>query len=99
MKYSEIEASKLSNAGELTIDERIKVNILNFIRAIHLNRQNFIKASYESEYFGELPMTFKKNAGQVIGLITADVGGEVRRYVFTDDGYESLEDVLELLED
>lgn len=99
MKYSEIEANKLLNAGELTIDERIKVNILNFIRAIHLNRQNFIKSSYESEYFGELPMTFKKNAGQVMGLITASVGGEVRKYVFTDGGYESLEDLLVLLED
>ena len=42
-------------------------------------------------------MTFQKNAGQVMGLITATVNGEVRKYVFNEQGYEELEDLLELV--
>lgn len=41
-------------------------------------------------------MTFKKNPGQVMGLITATINGEVRKYVFNDKGYESLDDLIKL---
>jgi hypothetical protein len=41
-------------------------------------------------------MTFRKNSGQVMGLITATIDGEVRKYVFNDKGYEPLEDLLDL---
>ena len=97
MKYSEIELKKLFDAGELSLEDQVKGNILNFIRTIHLNRQNFIESSFESEFFGKLPMTFRKNAGQVMGLITATVNGEVRRFVFNEQGYEPLEDLLVLV--
>jgi hypothetical protein len=43
-------------------------------------------------------MTFIKNAGQVMGLITATINGEVRKYIFNDKGYEPLEDLLKLIE-
>ena len=96
MKYSEIAVKKMLKAGDLSLEEQIKFNILNFIRTIHLNELDFIESSFGSEFFGELPMTFKKNPGQVFGLITATINGEVRKYVFNDKGYEPLEDLLDL---
>jgi hypothetical protein len=99
MKYSEIELKRMLKAGDLSLEEQIKFNILNFIRTIYLNEQDFIKSSYGTEFYGELPMTFRKNPGQVMGLITATINGEVRKYVFNDKGYESLEDLMDLAEE
>lgn len=99
MKYSEIEINRLLKSKDLSLEDQVKVNILNFIRMIHLNEQNFINSSFGSEFFGELPMTFQKKAGQVIGIITATVNGEVRTYVFNDKGYEELVDLLKLVEE
>lgn len=96
MKYSEVEVKKLLKTKDLSIEDQVKVNILNFIRTIHLNELDFIESSFGAEFFGELPMTFQKNPGQVMGLITATVNGEVHKYVFNDQGYEALEDLLEL---
>jgi hypothetical protein len=98
LKYSELAVKKMLKAGDLSLEEQIKFNILNFIRTIHLNELDFIESSFGSEFFGELPMTFKKNPGQVMGLITATIDGEVRKYVFNDKGYEELDDILELLD-
>lgn len=96
MKYSEIEVKRMLKAGDLSLEEQIVFNILNFIRTIHLNLQNFIESSFGTEFYGELPMTFKKRPGQVMGLITATIDGEVRKYVFNDKGYEPIEDLLDL---
>lgn len=95
MKYTMTELKKLRKIKDKNIEDRIKFNILNFIYTIHLNEQDFIEESYDAEFFGELPMTFRKNEGQVMGLITATVNGEVRKYIFNDQGYELLEDLLE----
>lgn len=84
-------------AEELSCEDQIKVNILNFIRTIHLNNQDFIESSFGSKFFGKLQMTFQKNEGQVMGLITTTVNGEVRKYVFNDQGYEPLEELLGLV--
>lgn len=84
--------------ADLNLEDQIKFNILNFIRMIHLNELDFIGSSFGSEFFGELPMTFQRNEGQVMGLITATIDGEVRKYVFNDKGYESLEGLLKLIE-
>jgi hypothetical protein len=46
MKYSELAVKKLLKAKDLSIDDRIKVNILNFIRTIHLNEEDFIESTY-----------------------------------------------------
>ena len=98
MKYSETETNKLLESEHLNLDDQIKTNILNFIRVIHLNNQDFMASKYKTEYFGDLPMTFQRQEGQVIGLITATVKGEVRKYVFNENGYESLSGLLELIE-
>lgn len=99
MKYSEVEVKRLLKSKNLSLEDQVKVNILNFIRTIHLNEQDFIESSYGSKFFGELPMTFQKKSGQVIGIITATVNGEVRKYVFNDKGYEELGDLLKLVEE
>jgi hypothetical protein len=96
MMFSELELERMDKDGVFSVEDEIKYNILNFIRVIHLNRQNFIQEAYASEYFGKLPMTFRKNAGQVAGLVTAMVEGALRMYVFTDRGYEELDDLLSL---
>ena len=96
MKYSELVVKKMLKARNLSLEDQVKVNILNFIRTIHSNKLDFIESSFGAEFFGELPMTFQKSPGQVMGLITATVNGEVHKYVFNDQGYESLEDLLEL---
>lgn len=68
LKYSEITVKKILKAGDLSLEEQINFNILNFIRTIHLNELEFIESSFRSEFFGEPPMTFQKNPGQVMGL-------------------------------
>jgi len=95
MQYSELELKTMLKAGNLNIEEQIKYNILNFIRTIHLNKQDFIQESYHTEFYGELPMKFSKRAGQVIGLITVKVGDDERVYVFNDRGYELVDDLLQ----
>lgn len=94
MKYSETEILKMCEVVDLCLEDQIQVNILNFIRTIHLNKLNFIDASFNSQYDGQMPMTFKKDSGQVMGLVTATINGEVRKYVFNDQGYEPLDDLL-----
>ena len=82
--------------NDFSLEEQINLNILNFINTIHLNKLDFIETTFDSEYFGELPMTFKKDSGQVMGLITATINGDVRKYIFNDKGFEALEDLLKL---
>ncbi|KAB3534731.1 hypothetical protein F8154_08375 [Alkaliphilus pronyensis] len=96
LKYSEIEVKKMLKKGDLNLEDQIKFNILNFIRTIYFNELDFIESSFGTEFFGELPMTFQKKPGQVMGLITATIDGEVWKYVFNNKGYEPLEDLLEL---
>lgn len=96
MMYSKSALKKMVVAKDLNIEEQIQFNILNFIHMIHLNKQDFIQESFGSEYFGELPMTFKKKAGQVVGIITVKIKGEERKYIFNDQGYEALHSLLEL---
>jgi hypothetical protein len=96
LKCLELTVKKMLKARDLSLEEQIKFNILNFIRTIHLNELDFIESSFRSEFFGELPMTFMKNTGQVMGLITATINGEVRKYIFNDKGYEPIEDLLDL---
>ena len=94
MRYSELEVKRLLKMSELSLEDQVKVNILNFIRTIHLNEQDFIASSFDSQFFGELPMTFRKKEGQVMGVVIAMVNGKKQMYLFTEDGYERLEDVL-----
>ena len=94
MRYSELEVKRLLKIPDLSLDNQVKVKILNFIRTIHLNEQDFIASSFDSKFFGELPMTFRKKEGQVIGGVIATVNGQKQMYLFTEVGYEHLEYVL-----
>ena len=94
MRYSELEVKRLLKMSELSLEDKVKVNILNFIRTIYLNQQDFIASSFDSQFFGDLPMTFRKKEGQVMGVVIATVNGQKQMYLFTEDGYERLEDVL-----
>ena len=60
------------------------------------NKQDFVQESYGTEFYGELPMTFRKKAGQVMGLITVKAEGDEQVYIFNDRGYELLDDLLQL---
>ena len=46
MKYSASEFNKMIGAKLETTDEIINFDILNFIRVIHLNKQNFIELNH-----------------------------------------------------
>ena len=62
MKYNELQLKKMMKKGfdNLTVDEVISIDILNFIRAIHLNKQDFYSARFDTQYFGDREMTFNK---------------------------------------
>lgn len=94
MKFSVAEINRLRKKSYENIEDQIKINILNFIYTIHLNEQDFIEESYDSKFFGDLEIAFKKKSGQVMGLVTATFDGEVKRYVFNDQGYELLDDLI-----
>ena len=100
MKFSKSEIRRLRKIKNRTIEETIQIDILGFIETIHSNKQNFIDEMYDSEYFGDLGMTFKKKSGGVMGVISVNIKNEDRElvYIFNDQGYESLDDLLELNE-
>ena len=56
MKFSELELHRLMNIGpeNLTIEEGITFNSLNFIRCIHLNGDDFYSFSYDTIYYGDI---------------------------------------------
>ena len=57
MKYSETEIKKLLKTKDLSLEDQVKVNILNFIRTIHLNEEDFMNhhmGQSSLEYFYDL---------------------------------------------
>jgi hypothetical protein len=98
MRFSEIESKKMVDKGfkNVSLEEEIAFNILNFIHCIHLNQQDFYSESYNSQYFGDLEMTFKKSGCCLIGHCQAIVKKENRviDYLFTENGFELLQDVV-----
>lgn len=98
MRYSEIELKRLFNKGHenLTTEEEIIANILNFISCIHLNKQNFYSASFNSQYYGDLEMDFQKPGNCLIGHCHVEIKneGRVLEYLFTENGFELLQDVV-----
>jgi hypothetical protein len=63
MRFSEVELRKRVKKGlhNLTPEEEIDFNILNFIHCIHLNKQDFYSERFDSKLYGEIEMTFKKS--------------------------------------
>ena len=98
MRFSELQFKHLVNTGyaDMTIENEIEFNLLNFIRCIHLNKQDFYSESYGTQYFGDLEMTFKKNSDSLIGHCRANIKneGRVLEYLFTENGFEILQDVV-----
>ena len=98
IKYSISAINELWKIEDKTLEDTIKLDILSFIRTIHSNKHDFIDESYDTEFFGDLGMSFKKKSGQVMGLITVNIKSEDRKliYIFNERGYELLDDLLEL---
>lgn len=98
MKYSTSAINKLWKIEDKTLEDTIKLDILNFIRTIYSNKHEFIDESYDTEFFGDIGMTFKKKSGQVMGVITVNIQSEDRKltYIFNEQGYELLDDLLTL---
>ena len=93
MKYSELELKRMIKAKYFSIEDKIRFNILNIIPTIHLINRTVFKNPLVRIY-GELPMTFRKKVGHVMGFITAKPGDDERPYVFNDRGYELLDVLL-----
>ncbi len=100
MKYNELQLKKMMKKGfdNLTEDEGISIDILNFIRTIHLNKQDFYSARFDTQYFGEREMTFKKGANCLIGhcRVSFRNEGKVIDYLFTENGYELLGEIIKI---
>lgn len=99
MRYSELELKRIIDKGyaNMTTEEEIAFNILNFIHGIHLNNQDFYSESFNSQFFGDLEMTFKKNGCCLIGHCEAinKKDNRIQEYLFTENGFELLQDVME----
>ncbi|SFH10557.1 hypothetical protein SAMN05660649_03888 [Desulfotomaculum arcticum] len=98
MFFSEIEMQKIIKKGykNITLEEEIAFNILNFIHCIYLNKQDFYSEPFDSQLFGNLEMTFKKNACCLIGHCRAIIKNQNRTidYLFTENGFELMKDVI-----
>lgn len=98
MLFDELELNRMVKRGLKDIDmhDEIKFNILNFIHCIHLNKQDFYRNSFNSQFFGDVEMTFKKKHNSLIGNCRIFIKAENKEinYLYTENGYELLDDVL-----
>lgn len=98
MKFNEIELKKLTKKGidALSVDEKISINILSFIRTIHLNKQDFYSAVFDTQYFGDIEMSFRKDPNCLIGhcRVVDKSENTTIDYLFTENGFELLSDVV-----
>jgi hypothetical protein len=100
MKYNELELKKMMKKGfdNMSVDETISIDILNFIRTVYLNKQDFYSARFDTQYFGDREMTFKKKANCLIGhcQVSFKDEGKVIDYLFTENGYELLSEIYKI---
>lgn len=98
MRFDELELSRIVRKGfsNMSLNDKINFNILNFIHCIHLNNQDFYRESFNSKLYGDLEMTFTKEADCLVGHCRVVINGENRviDYLFTQNGYELLDDVI-----
>lgn len=98
MRFSELELKRMIDKGfkNISVDEGIKFNILNFIHCIHLNQQDFYSSRFDSQMFGDVEMTFMKDTGSLVGHCRVVVKRENRviDYLFTENGFELLQEVI-----
>ncbi|KAF1084781.1 hypothetical protein SPSYN_01951 [Sporotomaculum syntrophicum] len=98
MKYNELELKKLMKKGfdNLSLDEQISIDILNFIRIVYLNKQDFYASRFDTRYFGAVEMTFSKPANCLIGRCRVSLKDEGKAidYLFTENGFELLNGIV-----
>jgi len=98
MRYNEFALKKLMKKefDDLSLDERIAVDILNFIHIVYLNKQDFYSARFDTQYFGDVGMTFTKQANCLIGFCRVSLKAEdkVIDYLFTEHGFELLNEIV-----
>ena len=98
MLYSKNELRRLVKKGykNLTIEDEITFNLLNYIDCIHSNGQNFYRESFDSKYFGDLEMTFTKSGNCLIGhcRVIDKKKNMIYDYLFTENGFEMLYNVI-----
>jgi len=100
MRYTEDAMNRMvkrSKRGPISLEDEIHFNLLNFIRVIHLNQQDFYSAAYNTQYYGDLEMEFMKEPNCLVGYCRAtdNSNGLIYEYLFTENGFEPLENVLE----
>jgi len=99
VRFSELELKRIIDKGKnMTTDEEIAFNILNFIHCIHLNKQDFYRESFNSQLFGDIQMTFQKDADSLIGHCLVNIKKDeiVLDYLFTENGFEFLLDIVDV---
>jgi len=98
MLFSELELKRMVDKGfeNISVEDEIKFNILNFIHCIHLNKQDFYSSCFDSHMFGDVEMIFKKEANSLIGHCRVNIKKEnkVIDYLFTENDFELLQDVV-----
>ncbi|WP_047154982.1 hypothetical protein [Aneurinibacillus tyrosinisolvens] len=98
MKYNELELRRLmkKDYNSLIAEEVIQINLLNFIRCIHLNKQDFYAATFNTTYSGDIEMSFIKAENCLIGYCKVSIKKKRKmiHYLFTQDGYEEVAAVL-----
>lgn len=93
MMYSELSLRRMLKKGvdNLSKDELLKYNIMNYIRMIHLNKDDFVASRYKSRYFDGLKMYFCKEAGAIFGKIYCYWNEtDIRVFLFNDFGYDEI---------
>lgn len=80
----------------MTTEDGIAANMLNFINCICLNKQDFYSEPFNSQFFGDLEMNFQKPGNCLIGHCQVAIKNESRvlDYLFTENGFELLQDVV-----
>jgi hypothetical protein len=100
MRFSELELKRIIDKEytNMSIEEEITFNILNFIHCIYLNGQDFYSESFNTQFFGDLEMTFRKSGCCLVGHCQAIIKKENRviDYLFTENGFELLQDVVKI---
>ena len=98
MLYTEFELKRLLKKGykSMTVEEEITFNILKFIHCIHLNCQDFYRAFFDSKFYSDLDMIFKKDPNCLVGYSRAidKKRNKTYEYLFTENGFEMLYNVV-----
>lgn len=100
MRYSETEFRKqmkeFQKTNQHSPEWEAELNILGFINTIHNNRQDFYRSSFDSHFYGDIELWFKKDIDRLFGYCRVLFTTEnlVKEYIFTDQGFEPMDRVV-----